>query len=586
MTAEQEMRVATDRVRVALLGRFEVFINDQPTDARHWRHTHPRMLMQALCLAPNFQLPRDTLAGWLWADANDEAASNRLYHTVHVLRRALTSTGLPLPASCLEVSGGVVHLCSDIDWRCDVLELFELVDQARRNEDAAQFADLLAQADALYRGELPALPDAEALRPRRDELARAALWVREQRAIAAKDDPAAIVAWQRVLELQPYNESAHCRIIECWLRGGQQGRAREQYEACRIALERMGLTPSSQTKRLLKAEPPARDDASLPIIGRSKELSLLRRWFIDEGARLVTITGEAGVGKTRLALELMRQCTPHFADGAVFVSLSTADDGSFWTRLCAACDVPASHDAMAALEQHWRERHGLLVLDRIEHLVAHADALQSLLETCPRLQIATTGQRALQCAVERTIELTTDGLEAAAQLFRTILMAHGAKTDTGRDEPHAVEQLCERLRHNALAVTMAARTAASNTGPSLETLAAQGCHPLRNKQADEPQHASMQAAGRWCLSLLQPVELLALEQIRGLPGEGWSVEHAQAAIDVAGMPADSLAVLLALRRMHLIVETEPNAQDSAPRRLRTATVIQEHLGGAGLPVVR
>src|SRR5437868_10993092 len=63
-----------------------------------------------------------------------------------------------------------------------------------------------------------------------------------------------------------------------------------------------------------------------PLLGRDKELEVVRRLLLAGTARLITLVGSVGVGKTSLALEVGRGVGSHFADGLVFVDLSTVRD--------------------------------------------------------------------------------------------------------------------------------------------------------------------------------------------------------------------------------------------------------------------
>ena len=152
---------------------------------------------------------------------------------------------------------------------------------------------------------------------------------------------------------------------------------------------------------------------NLPIqlssfIGREREIAEVRRLFTT--ARLVTLTGAGGCGKTRLALQVAEallafaEPSDRLADGISLVPLATLSDGALVAQaIASALGVleQSSQPLADTLADYLRDKHALLLLDNCEHLVeACADLTTLLLQQCADLHILTTSREALNIAGE------------------------------------------------------------------------------------------------------------------------------------------------------------------------------------------
>jgi predicted ATPase/DNA-binding CsgD family transcriptional regulator len=141
------------------------------------------------------------------------------------------------------------------------------------------------------------------------------------------------------------------------------------------------------------------------FIGRERELQEVKRHLGD--ARLLTLTGPGGVGKTRLAIEVARdlQRGTTFADGASFAGLAALAEAALVPQEIAAAlgiHEEAGRPILETLEQALSSRQLLLVLDNCEHLVsACAQVADTLLRGCPRLTILATSRESLNIAGEK-----------------------------------------------------------------------------------------------------------------------------------------------------------------------------------------
>ena len=218
------------------------------------------------------------------------------------------------------------------------------------------------------------------------------------------------------------------------------------------------------------------------FIGRKRELDEIKRLLSD--ARLVTLTGIGGTGKTRLALRVAAQTRRRFADGAWFVELGSVRDGDPWQRrrtdpqvlarvIVTVMGLPDQSAAppMRLLTEHLARRRALLVLDSCEPVLPAATALvDTLLRACPGVRILATSRESLHIVGEwqRVVEpltvpdparrpdlSTLSGYESVALFVARArqTVAHFRLTEDNRQ---AVEEICHRLDGLPLAIELAA----------------------------------------------------------------------------------------------------------------------------------
>ena len=227
----------------------------------------------------------------------------------------------------------------------------------------------------------------------------------------------------RELLRQPWRERAHQHKMRLLWQQGDRTAALRQYEQCVRALaDELDVTPSPTTDALYAqiqhapTAPPAKN-ASLPgtelspvahlptelrapltsFIGRAAELAEIAA--LVQTARLVTLTGPGGVGKTRLALAVSQRVGAHFPDGVIAVGLASLHHPDFvWSAVADAIgiNVQGRQSMIEFLAAFFAHKSTLLVLDNFEHLLSAAPQLADLLGRAPGLHVLATSRAPLQ----------------------------------------------------------------------------------------------------------------------------------------------------------------------------------------------
>ena len=259
-------------------------------------------LLAYLLLHRDVPQPRQRLAFLLWPDSAEGQAHTNLRKVLHNLRRAL-----PDPDHLIEAGPRTLRWRPDAPLWLDV-EQFERAVAAGHLEEAVQ----------LYVGELLEGRYDEWLADERERLAGLYADALERLARQQERDqrwPEAIRSAERLVAHDPLREENHRLLIRLYQASGDRARAVRAYHACAVTLEReLGIAPSPGTRAVyesLIAVPPAsagtRAPSTSPFVGRAAEQEQLAAvWSAAAAghAQLLLVTGEAGVGKTRLVDEL------------------------------------------------------------------------------------------------------------------------------------------------------------------------------------------------------------------------------------------------------------------------------------------
>lgn len=286
------------------------------------------------------------------------------------------------------------------------------------------------------------------------------------------------------------------------------------------------------------------------LVGRDDQLQAVRRGRAE--SRLITLTGAAGVGKTRLAIEIAHVSDATQDEVQWLVDLTTVQAASEVTALVAAT-VGAAEPTLAAVERVVGGRRGLLILDNSEHVLgAVALVCSDLLGASAGLSILVTSRESLRMAGERVIvvpPMTGERVSDAVDLFiQRASDAAGAQGWEARDRA-VIERLCLTLDGLPLAIELAASRL---DVLSLDELAGS----LRSSTQDsriDGRHASIDAAIEWSVRLTTPAELALLSQLAEFAG-AFTLETAAGICRVDGHDSRQLTVALARKSL---IDTVP-----------------------------
>jgi predicted ATPase/class 3 adenylate cyclase len=234
-----------------------------------------------------------------------------------------------------------------------------------------------------------------------------------------------------------------------------------------------------------------------PLIGRERELEETIA-LLGERARLLTLTGAGGSGKTRLALQLAAEVAEGFPDGVFWVPLAGVTE-----RELVLPTVAATIGAKDGLADYLEPKRLLLLLDNFEQVLGAASELGDLLERCPNVKLLVTSRAALRLSGEREYEV-----EPLPETDAVSLFADRARAVVPSFEPdESVPEICRRLDGLPLAIELAA--ARTRILPPAQLLARLGRRlPLLtggSRDAPERQR-TLRATIEWSYDLLSATE--------------------------------------------------------------------------------
>jgi predicted ATPase/DNA-binding CsgD family transcriptional regulator len=301
------------------------------------------------------------------------------------------------------------------------------------------------------------------------------------------------------------------------------------------------------------------------FVGRRRELGEIRKKLTT--ARLVSLVGPGGVGKTRLAIRAASDLARGFADGAWLVELGEVSEAGLVTHaVLAALDLrdQAGAKPIEILVAYVRERQLLLLIDNCEHVLeAAAQLVSEILRAAPEVRVIATSREPLQVAGEYVVPIpplelpSADGAETLAQLQQNeavMLFVERAAAAAGAFALTAANQatvvaLCRRLDGLPLAIELAAvRTRVLGVEQILDRLSDRFALLTGGGREALPRHQTLRMAIDWSFDLLTDAEQVLLRRLCVFAAR-FTLE------DVAGVcVADDIAASEALDLLAAIVD--------------------------------
>ncbi|HSV74271.1 MAG TPA: adenylate/guanylate cyclase domain-containing protein [Chthonomonadales bacterium] len=302
------------------------------------------------------------------------------------------------------------------------------------------------------------------------------------------------------------------------------------------------------------------------FVGRSRELAELGDLLVQPGARILTLTGVGGCGKTRLALQAAADIRDEFPDGVWFIDLAgvrSAEGLAPAIALALGVEMPAGADPLVRVADFLRELRALLILDNFEQVVDAADQVVTLAHRCPGIRCLVTSREVLRVTGER--EVVVEPLEVreddpdeseALHLFVERCAAARPGFELAPDQVPLALQICRRLDGIPLAIELAAARVRAMSVREVLTRLSVSLDFLASARRDLPERQrSLRGALEWSYELLSYEERAFFALLAVFRG-GWTLQAAEAVSE----SVSALELLCSLRDKSLVRITESRGQ--------------------------
>ena len=525
------------------------------------RSRSQRLVLAVLLVDANRVVPAERLVEELWGDDLPDDPAGALRTQVSRLRRALG----PAAADLITEEGG--YRLRVERGALDAARFEDLVAEAAKG-DGDDAVHLLDEALDLWRGaavaEFADRPFAQPEAVRLEELRLAARERRAEALLSLGRAGEAAASLEALVAEHPRRERARGLLMEALYHLGRQADALDVYQSWRLHLgDELGLEPSPHLQRIereilqhtLGAGGGGRAISErtrrlpLPVtsfVGREADLAAVSALLPQ--ARLVTLWGPGGVGKTRLALEVVARVGDRYPDGVRFCDLAAVGRPGAVARAVATA-VGLEERALRSLEdqlvEHLAHRHLLLVLDNCEHVVEAAAAVAGrLVRETGRVDVVSTSRERLCVDGEHlwpVAPLRATGADApAVQLF--VDRAGAVVPTVANEERHrsAISDICTRLDGLPLAIELAAGRLPGLTVPELARSLDQRFRLLTPGHGAHRRHRSLRAVVDWSYEQLPPVEQQVFQRLAVFAGR-FDLDAARAVAVGDGVDEEEIA---------------------------------------------
>jgi predicted ATPase/DNA-binding SARP family transcriptional activator len=545
-----------------LLGPVEVRVDGRAVPLPGARQ---RLVLTLLLVDVNRMVPASRLIDELWEAALPADPRGALRTQVSRLRRALGPAGGDLATVeggyCLTVQRG----------QLDAARFEDMLAEAAR-AGGEQALGLVDEALALWRGpavsEFADRPFALATAARLDELRLVAAERRAELLLIAGLAEEAAATLQALLAEHPEREQARGLFMQALYRAGRHTEALSTFRTWRRYLaEELGLDPSPALRRIeqdILRHTAGAPDARGEVVNRTPVLPVPVTSFVGRDAdlaavtgllgraRLVTLHGPGGVGKTRLALEVAVRTGGSYRNGVCFCDLAAVSEPHVVRALATAAGL--SERAFQRLDDQLVEqlagRHVLVVLDNCEHVAQAAAVLtERLLKETRNVTLLATSRERLEVDGEHVWQvrpLPVSGLGApAVRLFLDRARAADPAAVPQDSEVEAVAALCTRLDGLPLAIELAAARLPGTTVSELVGNLRDRFGLLTVGRRADSRHRSLRAVVDWSYEQLTPEQQDLFGQLAAFHGS-FDTAAAHAIADRHDDPADVTRLLLYL----------------------------------------
>jgi predicted ATPase/DNA-binding SARP family transcriptional activator/Tfp pilus assembly protein PilF len=546
-------------------------------------------LLTALVVAAGRTCEVDELVDAVWGESPPASARSLVQVYVSQLRKAL-------PDGIEVVTRRGAYAVELAPEQLDAARFERLLGEcgtARRTGNPALAASLADRAIGLWRGRAYGDLAYEEVASRESERLEELRLVAVEERIDAELDlghhEEVLAEVLRVAGEHPYRERLQGQAMVALYRCGRQSEALEHYAAVRARLrEEVGLDPGPALRelqrRILQHDPdlvPAPESAPAavrlpapptPLVGRQRELDELRALLDRRDARLITLTGAGGSGKTRLAFEAARRVAGSFANGVAVAELAPLRDHALVlptiARALGVADDP-DEERLETLAAALAPQELLLVVDNAEHLREAAPSFAQLVARAPRLTLLVTSRVVLHVSGERVFSVAPLAEDDAVDLFvqRARLLdpsfAHTPDVETD------MREICRRVDCLPLAIELAAARVRTLSPHALLKRLETRLGLLTGGPRDLPaRQRTLRETIAWSVDLLDEEERRTFARLSVFPA-GASLDTAERVCDA------SLDTISALVDHHLV----QRAERAGRQRLMLLETIHEYAAG-------